>query len=330
MDNNFDSVTTRRMRYDGDGRFVAVEEVSWFAKNMVLYRRCQSIETLGSNDPVECPKIGNTVEIADHIKTFKIVPAKPEVLAGTSAKILPSVDGSKEFQLIPRKDETLKLDVLTRSPEKGGAQITLSNFASNYNVEEQKILTDSKKANELYVASGTDDSPLTAEAWKNKCAKLTLHAREEYEISLRIPYVSNNKSRAFCPGMDHMAVGFRSTEGAKLPRVKDFSFYPPVDLSADDRRSMRFVVDSTYNDVCMVLSFAMYSAAAHQGTITISDLSLSKVAASANNFDLDYYPVNHEDKQNVKAMKIILETNRNGESGSVSVVSAIPSNGKAN
>lgn len=330
LDDDFDSLTTRRMRYDGDGRFVAVEEVSWFAKRDVLYRKCKSVETRGSADPVECPKDGITVEIADHIKKFKAVPAKPEVLSGTSAKILPSADGSKEFQLIPRKDAALKLDVLTRSPEKGGAQITLSNFASNYDADEQKILTESKKANELYVASGTDDSPLADVTWRNNCTKITLARGTEYEISFKVPYVSNNKSRAFCPGMDHMTVGFRTSTGVALPRLHDFSFYPPVDVSASDKRTMRFVADSTYADVCMVFSFAMYSAAAHQGAVTISELSLSEVAESSNNYDESFYPTNAADKQNVKSMKVILVTNRNGETDTVSFVSGIPSNGKIN
>lgn len=321
-----DSFVMRRMRYDEDGRFASVEEVSWFVANKKLYRKCKALEVKGSESS-ECPKNGNTVEIVDNVAKFLVVPAQPAVMAGGSSRIFPSSDVSdKDFRLIPRKQGDMVVPTL--KPEKGGAQVTLSSFASNYSVAEQKV-GETKKANQLYAAAGTDDAGFSETGWSMNCTRITLEPRTEYELFFKVPYVANNKSRSFCPGMDHMAVGFRnSADGSSVSGLSDFSFYPPVDLDADDERRFRVKTDSLKMNVCIVFTFSMFSPMASGGAVTISHLSLSKVEDSEYEFDESFYPANVEDKQKVKAMKLELTINRNGESGVVSRVVSTPSNGK--
>ena len=71
----------------------------------------------------------------------------------------------------------------------------------------------------------------------------------------------------------------------------------------------------------------MYSPTAPSGTVTITDLSLNKVENSHFEFDENYVP-QVEDKKKVKAMRLDLKLSRNGESGELSLVVPVPSNGK--
>lgn len=321
-----DSFAMRRMRYDESGRFASVEEVLWYVANKKLYRKCRSLEVKSSASS-ECPVEGNTVEIVDNVVNFQVIPAKPAVMAGVSSKVFPSSDAAdKDFRLIPRKQGDLV--VPATKPQKGGPQVTLSSFASNYNVAQQKI-GDTKKANQLYAAAGTDDAAFSETAWSTNCTKIDLEPRTQYELYFKVPYVANNKSRSFCPGMDHMTVGFRnSDDGSEVEGLNDFAFYPPVDLDADDVRSFRFTTDTLRKNVCIAFTFSMFSPTAPGGAVTIAHLSLSKVEDSEYDFDESFTPTNPLDKQNVKAVKLRLTIDRNKETGEVSMVVPTPSNGK--
>ena len=324
-----DEFTMREMRFDENGHFVSVEEVVWFVNDQKLYRRCRLLDAK-TNGSSECPKDGNTVEIIDNVTEFKVVPAKPAVLAGTSSKIFPSTDASsREFRLIPRNQGDFVL--LTRDPEKGGPQVVLSNFASNYDKDNQTAL-ETKKANQLYAATGTDDSPINETSWSTNCSRITLEARTEYELSFEVVYnnsAKEKKSRSFCPGVDHMTVGFRNpTDGSAVSDMSDFVFYPSYE-TADNKRSFRIKPESTKANVCIAFTFSMFSPTVSDGSITIANLSLSKVEDSEYDFEESYYPTNVEDKQKIKAFKLSLTIKQNGESGVVSAIVPTPSNGKA-
>jgi prepilin-type N-terminal cleavage/methylation domain-containing protein len=327
--NKNDEFTMREMRFDENGHFVSVEEVVWFVNNQKLYRKCRLLDAK-TNGSSECPKEGNTVEVMDNVMEFKVVPAKPAVLAGTSSKIFPSTEASaREFRLIPRNQDDFAL--LTREPERGGPQVVLSNFASNYDKDNQTVL-ETKKANQLYAAAGTDDTPINETSWSTSCSRITLEARTEYELSFEVVYnnsTKEKKSRSFCPGVDHMAVGFRDPkDGSAVSDMSDFVFYPSYE-TADDKRSFRIKTESTKADVCIAFTFSMFSPTVSEGSITIANLSLSKVEDSEYDFEESYYPTNVEDKQKIKAFKLSLTINQNGESGVVSAIVPTPSNGKA-
>lgn len=337
-----DSLVMRRMRYDAQGRYLAVEEVTWYKAGNSLYRKCQTLdyEKTRVSLPIEsCPTSNSTgVQIASNVEFFRAIPAKPSVLAseytgataGNYPRLLPSSVNMTDhaFRLFPRVEGTGEQAFLSleRDPKNGGSSVKLSNFASNFDDARDEIKTSSKKANQVFVVGGTGTLPETS-AWQNVCTKVTLKANVEYEISFVIPYDETSKIRSFAPEMDHMSIGFRNAKtGAAVNGLPDFPFYPPIDGSAQAKRKIRFSVKEDLPDMCMAFTFAMYSPNASLGKLTISNLELKKVETSDFVFEDSYSP-DEADKANVKAFKLVLVISRNGESGNVSLVVPTPSNG---
>ena len=337
-----DSLAFRRMRYDSQGHYLSVEQISWYLKNETLYRKCKTLDyNTGklSEPPIECPSNENGfVEIVNKVKSFDVIPARPAVLASDyenladSPRLLPSPNKNESnFRLISRfdnnNDVTSGYKALDRDPLRGGQSVTLYNFSSNYNYEDQKIETTWNKANQLYVAAGTSDASENNESWKG-CTKVFLKAHVKYEISFYIPFVAENKSRSFCPGIDHMAVGFRkANDGSTVDGMDDFSFYPPIDGAANGTRSMQFSVDSDVSDVCLVFTFSMYSPTAPSGRVTIANLKLNKVEESDYEFDDTIDLTKFEDKNNIKALKFRVRFKEGGESEELDMVVVTPGNG---
>ncbi|MBR6125529.1 hypothetical protein IKQ19_18385, partial [Candidatus Saccharibacteria bacterium] len=171
--------------------------------------------------------------------------------------------------------------------------------------------------------------------WKNSCYRITLEPRREYELSFSLAdemgLVENKKARLFVPGRDLMSVGFRyASNGERPAEVNDFMFYPPADEKAAGTRSMRFSVPQKIEKVCLAFSFASYSPIAADGTVTISDLTLKKVEPSNYSFGDAGTTMNVRDRQNVKAMRMVLNIDRNGESGNDTLIIRVPSNGLPN
>ena len=163
-------------------------------------------------------------------------------------------------------------------------------------------------------------------SWSDVCTKVNLEPNVEYEISFRIPFLDDNKIRSFTPGMDHMAVGFRNMQGNMDAELPDFSFYPPVDGNANNKRSMRFSVKNRKENLCLAFTFALYTPVASMGRIAISNLELNRVETSNFVFADSYVP-EKSDKGKIKAFKLKLQVTRNGEKGSIALVVPTPSNG---
>ena len=89
---------------------------------------------------------------------------------------------------------------------------------------------------------------------------------------------------------------------------------------------MRFTVPEEIDDVCIAFTFSFYSPLAHDGTLTIENLRLRKVASSTYQFNEGYAPL-LRDKKNVKAFRLVLSVINNGEVGSDTLVISTPSNG---
>ena len=322
-----DSLGLLRMRYREDGTYGAVEKIGWYVKNGVLKRSCQTIS--GVEDPENCPLDEPlTVEMAENVDLFTVLPAKPQADLANS-RILPSSDTSeKAFRLIPRFGDD-NFAYLQATPSSGGTSVGLSGFASNYDFELQKPTNDGKNANQVFLATANSN----AGNWKSLCKKISLESGVEYEISFSMPY-SEDASRMFCPGRDHMSVGFRYVNDASRPaELNDFLFYPPtLEGAAEGLRSMRFSVKDSIRDVCLAFTFASYSPVAATGTVFLSEVQLRKVESANYQFD-ESININESDaqyvrnKQNVKALRWHLVVNQNGETGQVTSVVPIPSNG---
>ena len=328
---NTDTLTVRRVRYDDDGHFKAVEQVQWFTVGKKLFRSCRIVPNTSSTASTDCPDESTDyepVEVADHIDTFKVIPAKPRVLstdtksAAALSYLLPSTDASvKEFRLVPRYGEG-NFELVSVTPPAGGTSVTLSGFVANYDFDINEPITTGQKANQVFVAA----SDGTTGTWKTLCKKVTLEPQVEYEISFVAPYAETN-SRMFCPGRDYAAVGFRTQDGAMIAGLDDFNFFMPASSNETSERKFRFTVKTQAADVCMAFTFASYSPVAATGQLSLSEVALKKVESSNFDFEEENYTPRAEDKKNVKALLLKVVATRNGEGSSIRQVIPIPSNG---
>ena len=320
-----DKITMRRLRYSDAGAYQAVEEVTWFLEDRVLKRSCKSTSALVED--AECPsENASVVTIAEHVDKFSLTPAKPTTEVASVSVLPSSSESDKNFKLVSRFGDE-NFEPVTIAPEEGGTSIKLSGFSMNYNFTTSEPISnpDMIKANQVFVSSlGSSLS-----SWGTQCIQVTLSPYIEYEISFSMPYsATDDPSRMFCPGRDHMAVGFRYAEnGNKLDGLSDFQFYPPT--VGDERdtglRKMRFTTNTTYENVCLGFTFVSFSPVASSGNITISNVRLRKVPSS--NYTFTDEAIATADKKNVKAIKLELSINKNGEAGAETAIISIPSNG---
>lgn len=320
-----DRLTMRRLRYKDDGTYDAVEEISWFVENGTLKRSCKTIK--GNEDMDACPEGDSvTVSIADNVESFIITPGIPNIEVDATS-VLPSTSESiNEFKLVSRYDEG-NFEPLDFEPANGGASVKVYGFVANYDFENNTPITEPTeiRVNQAFLAEiGSDKGP-----WKSLCKVITLEPNTEYEISFRMPISSNDPSRMFCPGRDHMSVGFRYIDdGLKPSALSDFSFYPPTEegnTAATGARHMRFFVQDSIKDVCLGFTFSSFSPVAASGSLNFSEVRLKKIASSSYTFNNSALSI--ANKKNVKAMRLQFTVKRNGEAGSSTLFIPTPSNG---
>ena len=152
-----------------------------------------------------------------------------------------------------------------------------------------------------------------------------------YEISFEMPPPPiRNAMEMFTPGRDFLAVGFRNNEGVQSSYLNDFLFYPPTIQDAFGReRKMRFSVPHKVEGQCLVFTFVSYSPVTSEGTMFIDNLKLKRVATANYTFDAwnTENDANIVEKKNVKAFRLTLKVQRNGEGGVIETVVPTPSNG---
>lgn len=366
-EHGFSDLTFRRLRYDANGKYAATEEIHWYVEDNVankiddntLKRTCVFLSKASdyarpSDDP--CADVNgepDAVEMATGIDSFLVVAATPSE-HDTAAQIFP-FDNEDNFRMISRSNEDNYVSMyatnMVGDTNSGGTGAILSRFYSNYdNTTEQVRDATNRKMNQVFVIK---DETSADRNWKNLCSqygRLTLEAQQEYEISFSVAYpgTTQNRSLLFVPGEDHMSVGFRNISTGKKPEkgsidnkivlIDDFMFSPPLTSSGSGKRSLRFRVQENIPNVCMAFTFACYSPLVSQGTVTIRDVKLKKIVSSDYSFpevafDTDANLENKKQKKNVKALRLRLQVskgvknNGKGETGDVSVIIPIPSNG---
>lgn len=322
---NTDTLTLRRVRFDNEGHYVSIEEIAWFVVDSTLYRTCKVVEkktgvSFEYDDPCSKTSDPTPVQIASNVAQFYVEQAKPGVSGTATTQILPSSDTSvHSFRLISRGGTEYWKSVTTSAPS---LSVSVSGFSSNYNFDQAKVDESGKIASQVFVGLPNE----VAGNWQDLCQQVTLEPNVGYEISFEMPF-SEDASRMFVPGRDHMAVGFRYAATGDRPAVlKDFLFYPPVSTKAIGSRKMQFSVPERLSNLCMAFTFASYSPTAAAGSVFISNLKLDKIASSNYEF-VNYMPSNNKDKQNVKAFRLHLTINRRGETGSTMLIIPTPSNG---
>jgi len=321
-----DKITIRRLRYSNTGAFDGVEEVAWFVEGRILKRSCKSIISLNEN--TNCPKDDSVVvEITDNVERFKISEAIPNTVGASATSILPSTsETEKNFKLVPRFGDE-NFEPLNVDPQNGGETVRLAGFAANYDFSTNEPITspDLIKANQVFLALPKSDET----SWNVQCEAVSLAPFVEYEISFAMPFTNEDPTRLFCPGRDHMAVGFRYIDNGQRPaEINDFQFYPPTvqDPKDEGLRKMRFVTSDSVKNVCLAFTFALFSPVAYSGNINITDVRLRKIPSSTYQFFNDSTP-SIADKKNVKALKMELVVSKNGENGVEKAIIPIPSNG---
>ena len=356
QDGTFSNLKFRRLRYDELGRYEAIEEVNWYVENGSLKRACKLLEKkssliVGPGDP--CGDVGNdprSVEMATQVTKFNVLAATPSAMED-EVQIFPAT--GNEFKLVsrPSDDKYARFTIKNTAGYEnvGGTGAVFSDFFSNYdNVNETVRDPLNQRANQAFVIK---DETTTETNWRTLCSiygRLSFEERQEYEISFDVLYPGtvSNRSLLFVPGTDHMSVGFRSIATGDFPKdaedkklIDDFMFFPPLAASGSGKRVMRFRVRQPVSNVCMAFTFASYSPLVAQGTVTIKNLKLKKVASADYQFPSDpdapgfNTEANKAEKKNVKALKLVFQVSRGaknggkGETGDVSLVIPIPSNG---
>ena len=353
----YSDFTFRRLRYDANGYYAATEEIHWYVENKALKRTCRFLSkgmsyTRPDDDP--CADVGGTphaIEMATGVDTFLVVPATPSEV-DSMVQIFPP-DGEESFRLISRSNEgnyvAMMATNMANEANKGGTGAILSKFYSNFDNTTEALRDETaRKLNQVFaIRNETTAGDIN---WKNLCSqfgRLVLVPRQEYELSFKVAYPGTTQDRSllFVSGTDHMSVGFRNIATGKKPEkgsapnnvtlVDDFMFSPPLTASGAGTRTLRFRVQDTVSNVCLAFTFACYSPLVSQGKVTIQNLKLKKVATSDYKFPEDAFDAeaNKTEKKNVKALKLRLRVSRGakgdgkGETGDVSIVIPIPSNG---
>lgn len=332
-----DSIAMRRIRYDEQGHFNAIEQVTWFVEDHVLKRSCQSFSALTENE--DCPSQDpNVVIVAEDIHKFKLTPGTPTTEVD-AVSVLPSPnEADRSFRLVPRLDGD-KIEPLNVAHLEDNTIDSLSGFYINYDLQNNEAIDNPNliKINQVFMATDNDVG-----SWNAQCNKVTLEPHIEYEISFSMPRVADDPTGLFCPERDLMSVGFRYAENGQKPdELNDFQFYPPTTSGNIDtgHRRMRFTTSNTIENVCLGFTFALFSPVASTGSIKITDLRLKKIPSS--NYRFLNCPTQSSEgtcpnnspccdpkiKTNAKAIKMEIAVIKNGEAGAETVIIPIPSNG---
>lgn len=320
-----DNLIIRRISYGDNGAYQRVEEVNWYVQNGSLFRSCQTLD--GDEDSELCPEEDPaTTEIASGIIEFAVTPAKPDVNDGENL-LFPYYETNltkKDFRLIPYNNTSYLYYGLNVDPPLGGERITLSSFTTNYSENSDDMPNTMANAVKHMLLVGEDAENVSG-AWNDLCKAITFEKDQTYEISFNMGN-GNNASKMFQPNVDHMSVGLRKKGESPIPESvgNDFFFYPPEAADGRNFRKVRFSLNST-ETACVSFSFIFSSPSASAGLINIDDLRIKKIAEHYT-FEETYTPTPTE-KKNIRAIRLILKTKKNGEYGGTELVIPVPSNG---
>ena len=251
----YSDLTLRRMRYNDNGGYEAVEEIHWFVTKKTLKRSCRTIlGSAGEGCLVEdrSDADAHAVDMATNVQEFKVLAAKPD-LYGTDSLLFPekpedaSAECPKCFRLIPREgdissSDNIKYHKLYSANQEGkemgpGIEISLSNFKINYDEENGEAITDNDSVDQVIaVNQAVNETGDESNHWQDLCRiwggpknkMLSMQKNAIYEISFEIPYQKpfgnlnlslNLDANPYVPGMDHMSIGFRDMESGTIPKV---------------------------------------------------------------------------------------------------------------
>jgi prepilin-type N-terminal cleavage/methylation domain-containing protein len=348
----FDKLEFRKAEFDDNGKFLGVREISWFAEEGKLYRRCRTLSG-GTPDADICPAQAVTIAqfkdvlIAENLKKFVFKPSKPGVKENANKEdvIFPTVANTTNNAT---NDHTYTfIEKGTGNNVVSGSNISgLSgrNNSSTINVRsltmcDPKAGTNKDKYNQAYLA------PTGAGNWEN-CSKMSLAKGETYSVQFEMPYNADDVdtlSTQFLPGYDHIAIGFRKNSGdnTELQDVSnDVLFYPPQSENAESvKRYAEFSVSKDIKDACLAITFSFCSINdANNGIMRFRNFEVLRKTDKAFHFpeDEEYASEGFATKnaawllakKNVKAFELTMEIDHKGEiAGTNGMIITTPNNG---
>jgi len=336
-DGDYDSITFRKISYNTDGVYIGTDLIKWYVRDSILYR----CETAYENND-DCPQ-ENEVAMAENVKKFTLNPSKPldddpnfPFGTGTSAK---------KFSLLKRDDGNHRPTTID-FPDDGNTATLSGDIPSGENIFEFFRSNTSMGQNKQYQVFVAESNQSGANF--SACKKFNFIKNETYAVKFKTPFLGDdNLMTLFQPGVDHMAVGFRTTSGNTIPELpKDFMFYPPQYKARSINQYFEFSVippsADTVKNVCVAFTFAFYSgteqAGPHKGNLQIENFELLRKNDGTYQFvrrdDIEVFLDSLEsnekkNKKKVKAFELILEVEKGNEAGSTrsGYVIPVPNNG---
>ena len=376
-----DSIQFRKISYDPDGKYIGTRLISWaLSSDRILRRRCVTLHSSTSlSDPEigSCPHANDVnassvvpVIMAEDVQAFVFYPSKPlEDPIGKGADKsswggeLTAGSPNPTFSLISRATSGNYYATGITQPA-SGTNTAILNGSSPCDVgrlcfEKNNPSTNQMKQHQVFVAG-----PGASGGNIGNCESFSFKKNETYAIKFKTPMnymkagnelVPDSMMSLFQPGVDHMAVGFRSSNGDPISLMPtDFMFYPPQKNVEDDisktNQYFEFSVPNDVSNACVAFTFAFYSGPVngdfgpHKGKLRIKDFELLHKKDGTYKFErtnpdyatsTDSDPT-YEHKKNVKAFELILEVSKRNEVGStrrqaeneyIGYVIPVPNNG---
>jgi len=293
LGNNYDNLIFHRAHYDEDGKCLAVMKIKWHKDGNKLLRTCSVIEdSKCGNSAPGCD--GTEVEIASDVEKFNLMPSKP----GKNESVVPD----------------------PQFPFTSNTKHRLENFS-------QSKIGDPPMPRHFYISENNSG-----------CKEFEFKEGEIYAMEFRLPCIgpacsgstkneNPNPMVMFNPGYDHLSVGLRKNtmNGAPIPNVPDFLFYPPQNTEANTIRYFEFSVPKT-EKACIGITAAFYSEVAYKGFLEIDKFKVDRVEKSYH-FPSSAYNPSASSKADVKAFELHLEIKKGKETNKVITVIPVPNNG---
>jgi hypothetical protein len=338
---SFDSIVFRKAVFDDQGKYIAIREIAWAAREengrSQLFRRCATVlQCSGTacgidNDLSVCPVVDNVdaaevvpVLVAENVVNFRLTPSTPGMAGNTQETLFPDpLSLNSNFKLLPRTPDGS--EVMNLNVNNSGTEAIVATFSAKNSDKTGKLF------NQLYLAGEGVSS------WGD-CELFQFIKGEIYAIEFNMPFklLGNSadsqsvfNSTQFLPGMDHLAVGLRTSAGNEIPDApNDVLFYPAQSADAASlTRHAEFSVKENI-DACVALTFAFYSPKASGGKLVFSNFKVLRKSDKTFHFlrdgDTDYDEnygteaiANIADKikqkTNAKAFELALEIEHRGE-----------------
>lgn len=315
-----DSISFKRLVYDNSGKAEFLQQISWYAQNKKLYRKCETLHVFSEGSaPADCGSSESptpAVLIAkDSVTKFSLIPGRrmqdgnfctPTDLAHgcyseASAFTFVSTNQSGTWPLTIRKIDGINA-------------VRINGFYNNAGAT-------TVYPSQLYFIN----NPVSGEAW-NECSQFTFKQDTVYAISFKLNVPNDgavNYMRNFQAEIDHIGVGFRTRSGALIQNMQDFLVYPAQQDEAEDSyRYFEFAFREEVTNACLTLTFSFYSPHAAEGYLEFSKLNI--FPRDSKQYD---FITPGDDKRKHKAFNLEFNVNNRGEVTQIERIIPTPNNG---